>query len=141
MSGDALQIAGNVDMERAGLDALRSAFPKTPQMVLGRGLLQVAHAVLFHEQRARRVMVTQHEHAGGEVKIVEQALVHIGDFLQTFLREAEPLLDLLGSNLAQALVQDVADVLEVDALQNDDRKLLNRLAAMDDTRSTTCTTP
>ena len=40
--------------------------------------------------------------------------MHVGDLLQAFLREAEPLLDLLGSDLAQALVQDVADVLEVD---------------------------
>ena len=39
------------------------------------------------QQHARRLLVAQHEDAGSKAKVVEQAPVHAGDLLQTFLRE------------------------------------------------------
>ena len=89
-------------------------FAQAPQMIVGGGLLQIPHAVLLRQQRAGRMQVAHHEHARRQMQIVQQVLMHVRDFLQALRREAQPLLDLLGGDLAQALVQDVADVLEVD---------------------------
>ena len=57
-------------------------------------------------------------------RLSSSALVHVGDLRQAFLREGQPLLDLLGGDLAQALVEDVADVLEIDGEGKDVRAAL-----------------
>jgi hypothetical protein len=111
-------------MQRAGLDALLPAFPQPVQMIVDRSLLQVAHALLLGQERAGRVHVIQHEHARRQMQVVEQMLVHFADFLEALRREREPLLDLLGGDGAQALVDNVADVLEIDGERQDVRAAL-----------------
>ena len=79
---DPLQIAGNVDMQRTRLDALRPPFAQSPQVVLRCCLLQLAHPLLGGEETTRRLPVTQHEHTRREVQVLKQALVHVGDLFQ-----------------------------------------------------------
>ena len=93
-------------------------------MIGGGGLLEVPHAVLFRQQGTGRMHIAHHEHARRQVQVVQQTLVHGGDFLQALRREREPLLDLLGGDLAQALVQNVADMFEVDGEGQDVRAAL-----------------
>ena len=68
--------------------------------------------------------IAHHEHARRQVQIVQQVLMHVRDFLQALRREAQSLLDLLGSHPAQAPVQDVADMFEVDREGQDVRAAL-----------------
>src|SRR5215469_12106729 len=89
------------------------------EMALHRGQLGVAQRSLFRQQLARLVGVARHEHAEGDPQRVHRALVEGGELLGALGRELEAALDLLGRKLAQILVDDVAEMLEVDGEGND----------------------
>ena len=74
---------------------------------------------LLGEQLARFVDVARHEHAERDPQGVRGALVERRQFLGAFRRKLEPALDLLGGEFAQVLVDDVADMLEIDGEGND----------------------
>jgi len=53
MRVDALQVAQDVEMQRAGLNALRPSFAQALEMMLGRGPLHLAHRYLLAQELSR----------------------------------------------------------------------------------------
>ena len=68
---------------------------------------------LLGEQPARHRDVARREHVEGKPHVVHHAGMEVADFLQAFGREGVAVLDLLGGQFHQVLVDDVADMLEI----------------------------
>jgi len=102
----------------AALIAL-AALAQPVEMALGGGKLGVAQRGFLGQQLAGLVDVARHEDAERDPKRIHRALVEGGQLLGALGRELEPALDLLGRKLAQILVDDIADMLEVDGEGDD----------------------
>lgn len=70
---DPLQIAQNVEVQRAGLDAFDAARPDTGKMDLCRMRLELAENFLLAEQAACRPRIVGHEHGRGGMDVDRQA--------------------------------------------------------------------
>ena len=112
------EVAQHVKVKRGGLDRLGSAFAKTIQVSLGRGKLGVAQQGLLRQELARFIDIARHEHAERDAKGVRRPLVERLQLFCAFGRKLKPPLDLFGRELAQVLVNNIADVLEVDSEGN-----------------------
>ena len=98
---------------------LRPALAQAIEVPLGGGEFGVAQRGLFGQQLARLVDVAGHEDAECDPQQIHRALVEGRKLLGALGRELEAALDLLGRELAQILVDDVADMFEVDGKGND----------------------
>src|SRR5713226_7755799 len=106
-------------MQRGGYDRLRPAFAQTVQMPFGGGKLGIAQQRLLREKLARFIDVARHEDAESDPQRVHGSLVECRQFFRAPGRKLEPALDLLGRELAQILVDDVAHMLEIDGKGDD----------------------
>src|SRR5262245_62050746 len=68
MRVDALQVAQDVEMERAGLDRLRPVAPEALEMLVGGQALALAKAHLLGEQLARDRRIARHKGGEGELE-------------------------------------------------------------------------
>ncbi len=119
MRVNAPEVAQHVEMKRGSLDGFGPAFAQAVEVPFGRGQFGIAQRGLLGQKLSRLVDVSGHEDAERDPKRIHGALVEGGQFLGALGRELEPALDLLGCKLAQILVDDVADMLEVDGEGDD----------------------
>src|SRR5688500_18974091 len=113
MRVDALEVAQDVEMQRAGLDALGPAAAQAVQIAVGGFAFAVAEADLLLEELAGHADVATDEDGERQLDGVENLAVEGVDVARALFREAQPVLDLLGGELDQVLVDDVADMFEV----------------------------
>src|SRR5450759_3135326 len=113
------QVAQHVEMQRGGFDRFGTALAQAVEMPFGGGELGIAQQRLLREKLARFIDVARHEDAERDPKRVHGSLVECRQFFGAFRRELKPALDLLGGELAQILVDDIAHVLEIDGEGND----------------------
>ena len=92
---DALEVAQDVEMERARLYAFRAAFTQPRQMTVRTGELRGSELRFFLDERARDLDVIVDEDAEREPEVVDNALVEVREFRRSFLRELILVLDLL----------------------------------------------
>src|SRR5271163_5000629 len=74
---------------------------------------------LFTQQLTGTLNIARHEDAEGGLKTLADALVESGQLRRAFWRELIASLDFLDGELAQILVDDVADMFEVDSEGHD----------------------
>src|SRR5260370_5016683 len=106
-------------MKRACLYAFRSPLAQSRKMTVRTGELGGSQLRLFLDEGARDLDVIIDEDAEGELEVVDNALVEGRELRRSFLRELILVLDLLDGELHEVLVDDVADVLEVDRKRDD----------------------
>ena len=98
---DALQVADEVQVQRAGFYALRRVVLQ-PGDVLGRiVVLQVAKACLLFEQLARIAQVAVEEYAHAQAQVGNQPLVQVADLGHAGVRQAPVRADLLVFDVLQ----------------------------------------
>ncbi len=97
------------------------------EMPLRHGALEIAEALLLGDQPARRADILEHQHRSGQMQVLEQLAVHLVDLREAVLRQAKVVLDALGGELHQVLVDDVARMFEVDGEGQDIRQPLGLL--------------
>src|SRR5690606_1628097 len=103
----------HVEVERARIDALDAPLAQAREVAFGRGALGVAHANLLVEELARDLDVARDEDAEREAEALQHLSVQRLQLARAFVGEAAPVLYLLGGELHEVLVDDVADMLEV----------------------------
>ncbi len=109
---DALQVADGVEQEVASVDLLAPALLLARELAFGGRPLQLAEVLLLLHQAQGGGQVVAHED-GGEAELGQEVLVHRIGLGQLLLAEAKPPADALGGEVEQALVDDVAGMLEV----------------------------
>ena len=92
----------------------RAPFAHAGEMPLGRDALQLAELLLLRDEAARGVDVARHEDGDREPQMILQLRIHRVDLRQALRRQAELQPQALGGELGDVLVDDVADMLEVD---------------------------
>lgn len=117
---DALQVAQHVEMQRAGLQAVDAAVAQAFEMALGGLLLQPADIDLHLHKLAGEIEIAGDEDSLGDAQIVDRHAEELMQLLITVVREGQALADLLCHLFGQALFDDVADMLEVDGIVDDD---------------------
>ena len=110
---DALEVADDVQMQARGRQRFGLARRQALDMRFGGAALEFAEADLLAQQLARHAHVARHEDVQRQRQIVRQPLVHARDLGEALVGEAQIVLDLLGRQLHQVLVDDVADMLEI----------------------------
>src|SRR5688500_4031332 len=113
MAVDALEVADDVEMDGARLDRFGPAAAQPREMALGRVLLEQPRRGLLRVEPARQRDVAGREHIEREPHRVLDARVEGADLGEALRRERVALADLLGGQLHQVLVDDVADMLEI----------------------------
>src|SRR5579883_806054 len=113
MAVDALQIADDVHMDRAGLDRLGPALAQAGEMAVGGLRLGFADRRLLGHQPARKVEVTRGEDVERQAQILQHARMEGPELGHAFGRKGVAVLDLLACQFHQVLVDDIADMLEV----------------------------
>src|SRR5215217_5890822 len=113
MAVDALEVADDVEMDGARLDGLGPAAAQAREVALGSILLEQPGRGLYRVEPARQAEVAGSEDIEGKPHRVLDARMEGADLAETLRRERHLLADLLGGELHQVLVDDVADVLEV----------------------------
>ena len=127
MAVDPLEVANDVEMDRAGLDRFSAAaVAQALEMALRGAPFGIAHRRLLGEELARQSQVARREDVQRQNQPRRDALVEVADLGQPFRREGIALADLLLGQFAQVLVDDVADMLEI----RDQRDDLEQPAAL-----------
>ena len=116
---DALQVAHDVELHAAGLDGGGVAVTDALEMALGCDALELAELLLLGDEPSAAFRSPPMEDRDGELHVIDQALVHGIDLGQALGGELQPVLDALGPELLEVLVDDVADMLEVDGEAED----------------------
>lgn len=88
-------------------------------MALGRGQFSRAQSRLLRDQLPGDLDVARHEHAEREFEVAHDLLMEGLQLRRALFRESEVPFDLLLSKLHQILVDNVADVLQVDRERDD----------------------
>src|SRR6266478_7452588 len=88
-------------------------------MAFGGSKLGVAKTGLLFEQNARHPHIDRHEHTASQLEIVQYALMKGLQLPRPFTGELIPVLDFPASKFHQVLVDDVADMFEVDGERDD----------------------
>ncbi|KAF5305017.1 hypothetical protein FQA39_LY18984 [Lamprigera yunnana] len=121
---DAFQVADQVDVQRAGFDALQGVVRQALQVRCRVGQLQVAKARFFFEQLLRVAQVAGEEDAHRQAQVVQQVGVQFVDFLRALLAELAALFDFFVLHVREHALDDVADLLHVDGEVDDFRPAL-----------------
>ena len=106
-------------MQRAGFDTLNRIFHQPLHVAVGVGALEVAKLFLFRDQPLRTLQIAIDEHVEPELQVGEHARVQVADFLHAGGGKGQVLADLLLRDFNEVLVDDVADVLQVDRKGDD----------------------
>src|SRR5690606_3401722 len=118
---DALEIVDQVDVQRAGLDALHGV-PGQPLQVSGGVLeLQVAEARLFLDELLRITYRAVEEHGHAEAQVVHQPCVQVADLGHAGFGERASLADFLVLDVVDDSLDRVADLLHADREADDVR--------------------
>ena len=83
-------------------------------MLLGDRTFEIAESLLLGDEPAGGADVLEHQHGSRKLQMLQELPVHTGDVVQAVLRQAQVILDALGGELHQVLVDDVAHMLEID---------------------------
>ena len=97
---------------------LWASLPQAFQMTFSRGQFDAAQLRLFRNELPGSSHITRHEHAKGESKIFQNALVEFIDLCCAVIGKLNVALDLFRSKFAQILFDNIADVLKVDGKRN-----------------------
>ena len=120
MGVDALQVAQHVEMQRARLQAVGAAVAQAFQMALGGLLLHAAHLDLHFHHLLGELEVAGDEDGLGDAQVVDRQMEELLQLFVAVLGEFQPERSLLGDLRQQSLLDDVADMLEVDRVIDDD---------------------
>src|SRR6185437_8763904 len=119
MRVDAFQVAQDVEMKRARLDALGAALAQAREMIVGGDALGLAHRHLLLDEPARDLGVARDEDAERELEVIGDAAMEGLELGRALAREFELAPDLLRRQLHQVHLDDVADMLEIDGEGDD----------------------
>src|ERR1700756_5616182 len=111
---DAFEITQNVEMEGTRLYAFGPPVAQPGQMAFRVPKLGDTQLGLFLDQRASDTHVLINENTKGKFQVFNNALVKHREFSRSLFRELVFVLDLLVGQLHQILVDDIADMFEVD---------------------------
>ena len=114
MRVDTFEIAQNIEMEGTRLYAFGPPVAQPGQMAFRVPKLGDTQLSLFLDQRASDTHVLINENTKGKFQVFNNALVKHREFSRSLPRELVLVLDLLVGQLHQILVDDVADMFEVD---------------------------
>ena len=84
MGGDALEIAQQIQMHRAGLHRGRDALAHALDMGLGGAGLDAPNIDLGIDQLAGKLGITRHEHGLAQLHVRDGALIELKDFGEPF---------------------------------------------------------
>jgi len=113
MGVDPLQVAQQVEMQRAGLDTLNPAGADAGEMRLGRPRFEIAEHFLLAEQLARGACIVGHEHGDSRAHIRRQTLQHLVDLAGPLAREGKVAFGPLGKIRRHTRFDNVAGMFEV----------------------------
>ena len=113
MRVDPLEVPDDVQMKRAGFDARGLAGAQALQMPLGAPKLHLAKLLLPRQKLGRGLQFLIDEHGQRKTHRLHQPGMHLLQLPKSFFGELQLLSDLLGGELHQVLVDDVADMLEI----------------------------
>ena len=119
MRVDALQVADEIEVQRAGLDAGGGVDLQAAEVGGCVLVLQLAEPRLLLEQLLCIAHMAVEEHAHAQAQVRQQALVQVRDLGHAGVREAALLADLLVLHVLQHALDDVADLLHVDRERDD----------------------
>src|SRR4051812_12384793 len=110
---DALQVSYDVELKRAGIT---HGLPGADliQLLPGNGAFKIAETLLLRDEPARRADILEHQHGSRELQVLQQLRMHAGDVVETVLGQAQMIFDSFRGKLHQVLVDDVADMLQID---------------------------
>src|ERR1700724_2279990 len=111
---DAFEVTQNIEMKGTRLYAFGTAFTQPGQMAFRVSKLGNTQLRLFFDQRASNSHVLINKKTKGKLQVFNNALVKHCEFSRAVLRELVLVLDLLAGQLHQILVDDVANMFEVD---------------------------
>src|ERR1700675_548114 len=114
MRVDTLEIAQNIEMEGTRLYAFRPPVAQPGQMAFRVPKLGDTQLCIFLDQRASNTHVLINENTKGKFQVFNNALVKHREFSRSLFRELVLVLDLLAGQLHQILVDNVADMFEID---------------------------
>src|ERR1700676_1049447 len=109
-----LEIAQNVQIQRVRLDRLRRSFPQAREVALRGRKFLLAQLRFCSDQLTGNVHIARHENSDREPQAIDDLPVKIDQISLALLRERDAAPDFLGREVHQILVNDVADVLQVD---------------------------
>ena len=113
MAVDALQVANHVHVDGTGLDRFRPALAKARKMAVGGLRFSFADGDLFGHQAAGKGNVAGGEDVERQPQVLQHPAVEGLEFGGALGRKGLAVLDLLGGEFHQVLVDDVADMLEI----------------------------
>jgi hypothetical protein len=113
MRVDALQVADDIEVDGARLDAFGAALAQAGEMTIRGFELAAAHVRLGEQKTPSQRHVAAGEDVEGEAHVVHHLTMETLQLGRAFGREGVALLDLLAGKFHQVFVDDVADVLEV----------------------------
>ena len=116
---DALEIADQVNMQRAGFQALHRIGTQAAEVGGRVGALEVAKSGLFFQQFLCIAHAAVQENAHPQAQIVHQTVVQFGDLQHAGFRKISARPDFFIFNIDQYPLDDVTDLLHVDHKAND----------------------
>jgi hypothetical protein len=114
-----LEVTQNVEMQRARFDAFRASFARPLEVPLAGRKLDAPQLGFFSDKPTRRFKIAGHEYAEGDLQIAADTLMKGLQLLGAPGRKLIASFDLLGRKLGQILVDNVADMFEVDCERYD----------------------
>src|ERR1700726_4564950 len=113
MSVDPFEVAHDVEQELAHFNGLCPVSARPSEVLFGCTRFDLSKDLLFAEELAGRARVFGHEYGRGRPCVADQPVHHFTDLLPAGFREADATFDALGGKRHQALLDDIAGMLEV----------------------------
>src|ERR1700719_3870071 len=112
MSVDPLEVSHDVEKKLARFNILRPAGAPS-EVFFGCAGFDLAEDFLFAEKLASHPRVFGHKHRCGPPRAAHQSVHHLADLMTAGFRKADAAFDALGGKRHQALLDDVAGMLDV----------------------------
>src|SRR5258707_2301388 len=124
MSVDPFEVEHDVEEELAHFNGLCPVSARPSEVFFGSTRFDLSKDLLFAEELAGRARVFGHEHGRCRPCVADQSVYHFADLLPADFREADAPFDALGGKRHQALLDDIAGMLEIGRKCQDFRQTL-----------------